>query len=62
MSILDTTVINVAIDRLAIDFNASLTTIQWVVTGDKKAGPHRMGRARADEPQPAHKLDWLGWR
>jgi EmrB/QacA subfamily drug resistance transporter len=33
MSILDTTVINVAIDRLAIDFNTSLTTIQWVVTG-----------------------------
>ncbi len=33
MSILDTTVINVAIDRLALDFNASLTTIQWVVTG-----------------------------
>lgn len=33
MSILDTTIINVAIDRLAIDFDASLTTIQWVVTG-----------------------------
>jgi EmrB/QacA subfamily drug resistance transporter len=33
MSILDTTVINVAIDRLAIDFNTDLTTIQWVVTG-----------------------------
>src|SRR5215468_6336884 len=33
MSILDTTVINVAIDKLAIDFHASLTTIQWVVTG-----------------------------
>ncbi|HEY7257044.1 MAG TPA: DHA2 family efflux MFS transporter permease subunit [Solirubrobacterales bacterium] len=33
MSILDTTVINVAIDRLAIEFDASLTTIQWVVTG-----------------------------
>src|SRR3954464_7522255 len=33
MSILDTTVINVAVDRLAIDFNASLTTIPWVVTG-----------------------------
>src|SRR6201995_5244161 len=33
MSILDTTVINVAIDRRAIDFNTSLTTIQWVVTG-----------------------------
>src|ERR1044072_594853 len=33
MSILDTTVINVAIDRLAIDFKSSLTTIQWGVTG-----------------------------
>jgi EmrB/QacA subfamily drug resistance transporter len=33
MSILDITVVNVAIDRLAIDFGASLTTIQWVVTG-----------------------------
>jgi EmrB/QacA subfamily drug resistance transporter len=33
MSILDTTVINVAVNRLAIDFSASLTTIQWVVTG-----------------------------
>ena len=33
MTILDTTIVNVAIDKLAIDFNASLTTIQWVVTG-----------------------------
>lgn len=33
MSILDTTIVNVAIERLSIDFNASLTTIQWVVTG-----------------------------
>jgi EmrB/QacA subfamily drug resistance transporter len=33
MSILDITVVNVAINRLAIDFDASLTTIQWVVTG-----------------------------
>ena len=33
MSILDTTIVNVAIDKLSIDFNASLTTIQWVVTG-----------------------------
>jgi EmrB/QacA subfamily drug resistance transporter len=33
MSILDTTIVNVAIDQLSIDFNASLTTIQWVVTG-----------------------------
>jgi EmrB/QacA subfamily drug resistance transporter len=33
MSILDTTVVNVAIDHLAVSFNASLTTIQWVITG-----------------------------
>ena len=33
MSILDTTVVNVAIDHLAVAFNASLTTIQWVITG-----------------------------
>ena len=33
MSILDMTVVNVAIDRLSTDFDASLTTIQWVVTG-----------------------------
>ena len=33
MSILDTTVVNVAIDHLAIAFHSSLTTIQWVVTG-----------------------------
>jgi EmrB/QacA subfamily drug resistance transporter len=33
MSILDTTVVNVAIDRLATAFRSSLTTIQWVITG-----------------------------
>ena len=33
MSILDTTVVNVAIDHLAVAFQSSLTTIQWVVTG-----------------------------
>jgi EmrB/QacA subfamily drug resistance transporter len=33
MSILDTTVVNVAIAHLANAFHASLTTIQWVVTG-----------------------------
>jgi EmrB/QacA subfamily drug resistance transporter len=33
MSILDTTVVNVAIDHLAVAFGSSLTTIQWVVTG-----------------------------
>jgi EmrB/QacA subfamily drug resistance transporter len=33
MSILDTTVVNVAIDHLTNVFHSSLTTIQWVVTG-----------------------------
>src|SRR3954468_15735810 len=33
MSILDTTVANVAINTLARDFHTSLTTIQWVATG-----------------------------
>jgi EmrB/QacA subfamily drug resistance transporter len=33
MSILDTTVVNVAIARLAVAFHSSLTTIQWVITG-----------------------------
>ncbi|MBV9194147.1 MAG: DHA2 family efflux MFS transporter permease subunit [Solirubrobacterales bacterium] len=33
MSILDTTVVNVAINTLAADFHTSLTTIQWVATG-----------------------------
>ena len=33
MSILDTTVVNVAIPTLAQEFGTPLTTIQWVVTG-----------------------------
>ena len=33
MSILDTTVVNVAINTLSLDFHTSLTTIQWVATG-----------------------------
>ena len=33
MSILDVTVVNVAINTLAQDFNTSLSTIQWVATG-----------------------------
>ena len=33
MSILDTTVVNVAIAHLAVAFHSSLTTIQWVITG-----------------------------
>jgi EmrB/QacA subfamily drug resistance transporter len=33
MSILDTTIVNVAIDTLARQFHASLSSIQWVATG-----------------------------
>ena len=33
MSILDTTIVNVAIDTLSKDFKAPLSTIQWVSTG-----------------------------
>ncbi len=33
MDILDTTIVNVALPQLAKDFNASTTTIEWVVTG-----------------------------
>src|SRR4051812_32010721 len=33
MSILDTTVVNVAINTLAREFHAPLSTIQWVATG-----------------------------
>ena len=33
MSILDTTVVNVAIPTLAQDFETDLATIQWIVTG-----------------------------
>ena len=33
MSILDTTIVNVALDTLARDFTRPLSQIQWVVTG-----------------------------
>ncbi len=33
MSILDTTVVNVAINTLSLDFHTTLPTIQWVATG-----------------------------
>jgi MFS family permease len=33
MSVLDTTIVNVALDALARDLHAPLTTIQWVSTG-----------------------------
>src|SRR4051812_47441964 len=32
MTILDTTIVNIAIDRLAVVFDSPLTTIQWVST------------------------------
>ena len=33
MTILDSTIVNVAIERLAVAFDAKLATIQWVSTG-----------------------------
>src|SRR3954453_11330129 len=33
MDLLDTTIVNVALPTLAREFNASTTTLQWVVTG-----------------------------
>src|SRR6266513_2510658 len=33
MSILDTTIVNVALETLRTDLGASLSTIQWVATG-----------------------------
>src|ERR1700754_2336735 len=33
MSVLDTTIVNVALDALSKDLHASLDSIQWVVTG-----------------------------
>jgi hypothetical protein len=33
MSILDTTIVNVAIDTLGGQLHTSLSTIQWVTTG-----------------------------
>jgi MFS family permease len=33
MSILDVTIVNVAVPTLGRDFNASISTIQWVMTG-----------------------------
>src|ERR1044072_3008491 len=33
MSILDTTIVNIAIDKLSGEFHTSLSTIQWVTTG-----------------------------
>src|SRR5579871_5284059 len=33
MSILDTTIVNVALDRLSTDLHSSISEVQWVVTG-----------------------------
>ncbi len=45
MSILDTTVVNVAINTLSRDFDTDLATIQWIVTGL---------HARARDRHPGH--------
>ena len=58
MSILDVTVVNVAINTLARDFDTTLPTIQWVVTGDTLAlatvipltGGRRTASARSASP------------
>jgi MFS family permease len=39
MSILDTTIVNVALETLARDLDAPLSTIQWVSTGCLLAWP-----------------------
>ena len=39
--VFDTTIVNVAIDRLAVDLAAPLATVQWVVTGYLLASPWR---------------------
>ena len=49
MSILDTTIVNVALESLSRDLNAPLSTIQWVATGyllvARDGHPaHRVGR------------------
>ena len=62
MSILDTTVVNVAINTLAREFDTPLTTIQWVVdrlharAGDGDPA-HRLGRRPLRHQAPVHDLD-----
>src|ERR1019366_7546864 len=68
MSILDTTIVNVALRTLGHDLHSSISQIQWVVTGyllslaavipvtgwaARRYGPKRMGRVMAIISMPA---------
>ena len=62
MSILDVTVVNVAINTLAKEFDAPLSTIQWVVdrlhAGARHRDPaHRLGRRPLRHQAPLPDLD-----
>ena len=62
MSILDTTVVNVAINTLAQDFDTPLSTIQWVATGYTLALATvipltRLGGRPLRHQAPVHDLD-----
>ena len=55
---LDITIVNVAIDALGRDLNASLSTIQWVSTGYLLA-PARDGAGRRDRGGgPGERRGW----
>jgi len=57
MSILDTTIVNVAINTLADDFNSTLATIQWVSTGYMLALEHGHANACACEAEGIEQAD-----
>ena len=62
MSILDTTVVNVAINTLAARFHTTLPTIQWVATGYTLAladgdPADRLDRRPLGHEAPVHGLD-----
>ena len=76
MTILDTTIVNVAINTLGRDFHTSLSTIQWVLTGYTLAlsmtipitgwavdasAPRRCGSPRWRCSSPARVLCGLAW-
>ena len=57
MSILDTTIVNVAIETLSVDLKSPIGSVQWVVTGYMLAlaaviPGHRLGRAPARHEAP----------
>src|SRR5215218_2179993 len=61
MSILDVTVVNVAINTLAAEFDTTLPTIQWVATGYARARDgdpaHGLGRRPLRDEAPLPDLD-----